>query len=80
MAEHELKTWPESFDAVFHRKKKFEVRKNDRDYRVKDILRLRRFDPERNEYTGGTCIRTVSHILQGGQFGIEPGYVVMSLD
>jgi hypothetical protein len=80
MAKHELKTWPDVFDAMFHRKKMFDVRKNDRDFKVDDTIILRRYDPEKGEYTGGICGRRVTYILQGGQFGIEPGYVVLSLD
>jgi hypothetical protein len=76
---HELKTWPEYFDAVFERKKTFEVRKNDRDFEVGDILILRRFDPSLGAFTGGLCGREVTYILQGGQFGIEPGHVVLGL-
>ena len=35
---HELKTLPEYFDAVFMGKKNFEIRKNDRDYKVGDYV------------------------------------------
>jgi hypothetical protein len=31
-------------------------------------------------YTGRACRRRITHILQGGQFGIEAGYVVLSLE
>ena len=43
--QHELKTWPEFFEAVRERKKTFELRHNDRNYKVSDHLRLREFDP-----------------------------------
>jgi len=79
MAEHELKTWPEYFDEVYMDTKAFEVRKNDRDFKVGQTIRLREFDPKRNEYTGRTCLRFISYILDGGQFGVEKGYVVLSL-
>ncbi len=40
MKVHELKTWPESFRAVRAGAKTHEVRKNDRDFRVGDVLVL----------------------------------------
>ena len=33
---HELKCWPEYFEAVISGAKTFEVRKNDRDFAVRD--------------------------------------------
>lgn len=49
MKKHNLKTWPEYFRAVRNREKTFEVRLNDRDFKVDDILVLKEFDP------CGTC-------------------------
>lgn len=42
---HELKTWPESYNAIVKGLRKFEVRKNDRDFKVGDKLLLREFIP-----------------------------------
>ena len=77
--DHELKTWPEHFEAIRKSQKTVEVRKNDRNFQVGDYLFLREWCPESKEYTGRDTIRPVKHILQGGQFGIEPGYVVISI-
>ena len=82
---HELKTWPSYFHAVNYGLKPFEVRLNDRDYQVGDILSLVYFDPTYKEFgfdEKGNKLRIdkrVSYVLSGGQFGIEPGYVVMGL-
>ena len=77
---HELKTWPEHFQNVWDGVKTFELRKNDRDYKVGDKLFLREFDPTINEYTGNMVYRDVTHILEGGQFGLQEGYIIMSIE
>jgi ASC-1-like (ASCH) protein len=76
---HELKCWPEYFDAIYIGEKKFEVRKNDRNYQVGDSLYLQEWSPQFQSYTGRMLVLQVTYILQGGQFGIEEGYVVMSI-
>ena len=91
---HELKTAPIYFDAIARGDKLFEVRKNDRFFQCGDIVELIRLHEESNYYTpytekGGWKTGDKSKaqrlkfrigpILQGGQFGIEPGYCVFSL-
>lgn len=75
---HALKTWPKYF-AVVGNSKTFEVRKNDRNFKVGDVLWLQEWVPETEEYTGRSKKFTISFILMGGQFGIEEGYCVMGL-
>jgi ASC-1-like (ASCH) protein len=84
MTLHELKTWPEYFQAVARGDKTFEVRKNDRDFRVGDELLLKEYQPsyaclDREYYTGRVLHRYVSYVLHGGNFGIEEGYVILGL-
>lgn len=76
---HDLKCWPEFFAAVRDGLKPFEVRQNDRDFRVGDTLRLWEFDPRLDLHTGKYFHRRVSYVLDGGAFGVEPGFVVMGL-
>lgn len=45
MKTHDLKTWPEYFEALIERKKPFELRQNDRNFQVDDILNLQEFRP-----------------------------------
>ena len=78
MREHSLKCWVHYFDAIERGDKTFEVRRNDRDFVKGDVLILERFSPELG-YLDKHVRRTVTYILHGGQFGIEPGYVVMGL-
>lgn len=82
---HTLKAWPEFFDAVEAGAKTFEVRRADRDYQVGDVLLLQRWEPDREAYTLSPdghplmCARRVTYILRGGQWGIEPKFVVMGI-
>lgn len=87
---HWLKTWPDYFDAIWRGEKRFEIRKNDRDFHVEDYVRLVRFCPRRGKYLHGdepinqTCadsiIAHIPYILSGGVFGLEEGHVVFSID
>lgn len=76
---HDLKCWPESFTPLWTRDKTHEVRPDDRGYRVGDVLVLHEYDPEEHTYTGRVLLARVTHVLPGGQFGIERGHVVLSL-
>lgn len=76
---HNLKTWPRFFGAVMAGVKTFEIRKNDRGFMNGDTLRLEEWDPETQTYTGAVLLKYVRYVLDGGQFGIEPGYVVMGI-
>lgn len=74
MAVHELKSWPELFLPVLRGEKTAELRYNDRNYQVGDILHLREWEPDKQDYTGRECKRRITHVLHGvGHVGaIEP--------
>lgn len=77
---HELKTWPKFFDAVVSGAKNFEIRKNDREFMVGDILLLKKYDNEKDEYMGEEIYLEITYILPcGSNFGIEEGYCIMGL-
>jgi hypothetical protein len=76
---HELKTRPEPYDAMMLGLKTFEVRKNDRDFRVGDTLMLREWDPDTKKYTGNFIKRDITYILKGGLFGLPDDLVIMSI-
>ena len=76
---HELKVWPACFAAVEDGRKAFDVRLNDRNYQLGDALLLREYEPESEQYSGRTVERWVSYLMQGGTFGLEPGWCVLGL-
>ena len=76
---HELKCWTSYFQRIVAGVKNFEVRKNDRNYMIGDILYLREWDNLKQDYTGAWIEMRVTYILNGGQFGVESGHCVMSL-
>lgn len=43
---HVLKIWPEYYERVRNGSKTFEIRKNDRNFNLGDLVELRYFDPE----------------------------------
>src|SRR5262249_25106627 len=65
MATHELKSWPEPFQAVWTGRKRAEFRRDDRGYGVGDRLELREWDPATGEYTGFRLTARVTHLARG---------------
>ena len=76
---HELKIHPEPFSAVVIGVKTFEYRLDDRGYQVGDILRLNEYNPIQESYTNQKADVIVTFILEGGQYDIPTGYVIMSI-
>lgn len=78
---HELKIKPKFFQDIINGIKNFEIRKNDRMFRVGDILVLSEFDYMDNTYTGNQIKVKVDNILTHDDFpdGIPIDYVVMNI-
>jgi len=74
---HYLKIETEYFQAIQNDKKKFELRKNDRDFKIGDILHL-------NEVASGVPTGRellgleIKYILYGGKYGIPEDYCIMN--
>ncbi len=77
MQAHELKTEPKFFERVLQGHKKFELRFNDRGYRLGDLLILREFDTV-DGYTSRTLVASVKYLTDYKR-ALRPGYVAMSL-
>lgn len=76
--EHELKTWPVPFQAMWHGDKLYEIRKNDRNFAVGDKLILREWDSA-NEYSGFAIIGMVTYMTKGGEWGLPLDLCVLSV-
>ncbi len=63
MQHHLLKCWPEYFEEVERGDKTFELRKNDRDFKLGDHVVLREFKPAAGEYTGRELDLTITYVL-----------------
>lgn len=77
---HDLKTWPEFFQAVREGRKPFEIRRNDRDFKEGDKLRLEEFDPKTGKFTGEVEWVEVGYMLDDPAFtGLRAGFVAMAI-
>lgn len=72
---HELKIKPEYFEKVISGEKTFEIRKNDRNFAVGDVLALNEWD---KEYTGRSCLVYIDYILSAEEFML-PHIVAMAI-
>lgn len=84
---HELKCLSCYFWAIDSGDKPFDARRDDRGFQKGDICIFKEFDPAktsvisgwRDGYSGNEIEREITYILTGGQWGIEPGYVILGL-
>ncbi|TGA93852.1 DUF3850 domain-containing protein [Lactobacillus johnsonii] len=74
MEVHELKILPEYFKAQKAGKKNFEIRKNDRNYKIGDKLVLKEYDSKTDSFTGQSFITEITFITDYQQ---KDGYVVL---
>lgn len=73
---HELKCWPEFFQAILAGIKMFEYRKDDRGYQVGDTLHLREWKPQACEYTGREMKLFIPYMIR---LNDVENHVVMSI-
>lgn len=76
---HQLKILPKWFEDVAAGKKNFEIRYNDRNFKIGDILILEEY--EDGKYTGRRVKRKVNYILYGdGTLGLSKDYCILGLE
>ncbi len=91
---HELKITPHYFEKVVSGEKTFELRKNDRDFQVDDVLILKEWKSERlykndfgeeqwgnPHYTGREIKKKVTYVYHGGPngLGLRKGFSILAL-
>jgi hypothetical protein len=81
MTVHELRIWPPYFDDLRNGDKRFEVRFNDRHFRVGDEITFREWVPDQKNYTGRHLCMRVRYVLKPTpDCGLVAGYVVLDLE
>lgn len=74
---HSVKILPKYYRHLAY-SKKFELRKDDRDYQVGDILELQEY--ENGVYTGRTSRYEICYILRNcPEYGLMEGYCILGL-
>lgn len=80
MINHQLKILPKYFKEVAKGNKTFEVRKDDRKFKIGDCLVLREF--ENGEYTGQYVSKYITYILgreEDEKQYVADGYVILGI-
>lgn len=74
---HELKIRPEYFKAVVLGDKTFEIRKNDRNFKVGDVIVLHEWN-EKGGYTGKHTLVNITYVMTDSEF-VKNGFAVLGI-
>jgi len=75
---HKLKIIPPYYDDVVNGIKKFELRKDDREFKVGDYIILKEFIPEKAQYSGRECKVKIKYKLSE-IIGLLEGYCILGI-
>lgn len=78
MTTHLLKTINPYFDHVLEGRKDFELRKDDRGFKVGELVELREYNPEKG-FSGAVIRKEIKYILRGPVYGLGEGWVILGL-
>jgi hypothetical protein len=82
---HRIKSWPTFFRPIITGERAHELRRNDRDFHVGDILRLQEYDPISQSYTGATCDAEVTSMTSDempcavSDEGLRSGFCILTI-
>lgn len=77
--EHELKCRPEYFSRVASGQKTFEIRRNDRDFQVGDILILKEYEPDKGWPDHGAYESIRAEIVYMTDYEQKDSFVVLGI-
>lgn len=74
--DHDIKILPKYFEDIISGRKKFEIRKNDRNYKEGDLFILREYEPGKG-YTGRDFAQSIGYIMKDcPEYGLMDGYII----
>lgn len=74
LVNHDLKVLPDYYADIVCGKKRFELRVNDRDYKLGDTVCLREWN---GEFTGYSFLLTIKYVLKDcPEYGLMNGYCI----
>lgn len=75
---HELKIEQRFYEDIANGIKKFELRKDDRDFKIGDTLCLREY--QNSAYSGRMIFKKIEYILRdGGDYGLRKGFCILGI-
>lgn len=83
---HSLKCWPPFFGEINTGSKKFELRRNDRNYKVGDVVVLNEYIPDSKEFTGRSVLCTITSIISKENMcpewreALHPDFCIFSIE
>lgn len=77
MIVHELKIHELFARAYFSGQKRWEIRKNDRNFKVGDKINFTVINDK--EETVASYMRSILYVFDKVEFGLQPGYVILSI-
>jgi ASC-1-like (ASCH) protein len=76
---HELKIIQPYFSEVKKGAKKFELRRNDRDFKIGDTVVLKEYDKKTQTYSGEFIVIGITYVLKN-MVGIDEDYCIFSFE
>ncbi len=74
---HKLKIHPKFFEAVILGNKTFEIRRNDRNFKVGDRIVLKEYSKETG-YTGESAVFNITYVMTDSKF-VKKGFAVLGI-
>ena len=79
MTIHILKTENPHFLDIYQGRKRFELRFNDRNFKIGDFLILREYSKHFGGYSSSWHAVKVIHMMEGPTLGLAEGWVILSI-